>query len=81
MEHKVVSKKNEVFYIIRIYDGDQNTNYTIHLLRAKFTYPNMVKEMYPIVGVLKVENQHATSDAKSIKKYAFKEYAVLLPAD
>lgn len=79
MEHKVVSKKNEVFYIIRIYDGDQNTNYTIHLLRAKITYPNMVKEIYPIVGVLKVENQHATSDAKSIKKYAFREYAVLLP--
>jgi RsiW-degrading membrane proteinase PrsW (M82 family) len=81
MEHKVVSKKNEVFYIIRIYDGDQNSNYTIHLLRAKFTYPNMVKDTYPITGVLKVENEHATSNAKSIKKYAFKEYAVLLPAD
>lgn len=79
MEHKVVSKKNDVYYIIRVYDGDQTTNYTVHMLRAKFTHPNMVKDKYPIVGVLKVENNQATTDYKSIKKYSFKEYAVLLP--
>lgn len=79
MEHKVVSKKNEVFYIIRLYESDQSSPYTVHLLRAKLTYPNMVKDTYPIAGVLKVENPEATSEAKSIKKYSFKEYAVLLP--
>lgn len=79
MEHKVVSKNNEVFYVIRIYDGDQTSAYTIHLIRAKFTYPNMVKEKYPVVGVLRVENQQTASDYRSIKQYAFKEYAVLLP--
>ncbi len=79
MEHKVVSKKNDVYYIIRIYDGDQSSPYTVHMLRAKFTQPDMVKEKYPIVGVLKVENNQATTDYKSIKKYSFKEYAVLLP--
>lgn len=79
MEHKVVSKKNEVFYIIRIYEGDRMSHSCVHLLRAKLTYPNMIKDQYPIVGVLKVENQQATSDYKSIKKYSFKEYAVLLP--
>lgn len=79
MEHKVVSKKNEVFYIIRIYDEDKMSSYSIHLLRAKVTYPNMANDKYPIVGVLRVENPHATSEAKSIKKYVFKEYAVLLP--
>lgn len=79
MEHKVVSKQNDVYYIIRIYDGDQTSNYTVHMLRAKFTHPNMVKEKYPVAGVLKVENNQATSDYKSIKKYSFKEYAVLLP--
>ena len=79
MEHKVVSKNNEVFYVIRIYAGDQTSAYTIHLIRAKFTYPNMVKEKYPVVGVLKVENQQTASDYRSIKQYTFKEYAVLLP--
>ncbi len=79
MEHKVVSKNSDVFYVIRIYESDQTSNYTIHLLRAKFTHPNMVKDKYPIVGVLKVENNQATADYKSIKKYSFKEYAVLLP--
>jgi RsiW-degrading membrane proteinase PrsW (M82 family) len=79
MEHKVVSKKNEVFYIIRIYEDDKLSSYFIHLLRAKLTYPNMANDKYPIAGVLKVENPNSTSEAKSIKKYAFKEYAVLLP--
>jgi hypothetical protein len=81
MEHKVVSKKNEVFYIIRIYEGDRTSPYSIHLLRAKLTYPNMVKDIYPIAGVLKVENPQATSEARSIKKYSFREYAVLLPLE
>lgn len=81
MEHKVVSKKNEVFYIIRIYESDRFSPHAVHLLRAKLTYPNMVKDTYPIAGVLKVESPYATSDAKSIKKYSFKEYAVLLPED
>jgi hypothetical protein len=81
MEHKVVSKKNEVFYIIRLYESDRLSHYSIHLLRAKLTYPNMVKDTYPVAGVLKVENPDATSEARSIKKYSFKEYAVLLPAD
>ncbi len=79
MEHKVVSKKNEVFYIVRIYEGEQMSNYTIHLLRAKLTYPNMIQDKYPVAGVLRIENQDATSEARSIKKYAFREYAVLLP--
>lgn len=82
MEHKVVSKKNEVFYIIRLYENnDHLSSYSIHLLRAKLTYPNMVKDKYPVAGVLKVENPDATSEARSIKKYSFREYAVLLPAD
>lgn len=79
MEHKVVSKKNEVFYIVRIYESDKTSPYSIHLLRAKLTYPNMANDKYPIAGVLRVENPNATSEAKSIKKYAFREYAVLLP--
>lgn len=79
MEHKVVSKKNEVFYIVRIYESDKMSPYSIHLLRAKLTYPNMANDKYPIAGVLRVENPNATSEARSIKKYAFKEYAVLLP--
>lgn len=79
MEHKVISKKNEVFYIVRIYESDKMSPYSIHLLRAKLTYPNMVNDKYPIAGVLRVENPNATSEARSIKKYAFREYAVLLP--
>lgn len=79
MENKVVSKKNETFYIVRIYATDMHSPSQLYLLRAKFSLPNMVNNTYPVVAVLKVANQFDPSNYQTIKQFSFQEYAVLVP--
>ncbi len=80
IENKVLLSNNITLFVIRLYEGDENSPYTQLLLRPKAIGANRFKKDLPIVGILK--SDHIPSDGNSelpIKGISFIEWAYASP--
>lgn len=79
IEDKVFLKHDEAFYLVKIFVGEEDGQYTRMLIKPKTGGSSFFKKNYPLVALLDT-NGHETFDAGlSMQNFAFMEWAYVKP--
>ncbi|MDD2982493.1 MAG: PrsW family glutamic-type intramembrane protease [Crocinitomicaceae bacterium] len=80
IERKIFLYNDDTFYVVKVFDGNENSRYELMLIKAKTANVTMVNNKYPIVAVLKIENFADLDNVQMrAENFKFREWAFLKP--